>query len=383
MKGLRKSVVLMVVLLTMVSLLAGCGAPDKADEQVIKIGANMDLSGGGSTFGTSVLNGVKMAVEEVNAAGGINGKQIKLFVEDNKTEPAEAANTTKKLIEQDQVDLIIGAVTSGCTLSSAPIAQASGVPMITPTSTNPQVTETGDYIFRSCFIDPLQGTAMAKFAAEKLKAKTAVIMGDVTSDYSKGLTEVFKKDFEAAGGKVLSVESFAQKDTDFNAQLTKIKAEKPDVIFLPAYYTEVGLILKQARQQGIDQPFIGTDGWDSPKLVEIAGNATNNGYFTNHYATDDQDPVIQGFIKKYKDKYNQVPDAFATLGYEATLIAVKALEKAGSTDKKAVRDAMAATKDVPGITGKISLDANRNPIKAVTIIEMKDGKQTFLDKINP
>lgn len=383
MKGLKKSVVLMVVLLTMVSLLAGCGAPDKADEQVIKIGANMDLSGGGSTFGTSVLNGVKMAVEEVNAAGGINGKQIKLFVEDNKTEPAEAANTTKKLIEQDQVDLIIGAVTSGCTLSSAPIAQASGVPMITPTSTNPQVTETGDYIFRSCFIDPLQGTAMAKFAAEKLKAKTAVIMGDVTSDYSKGLTEVFKKDFEAAGGKVLSVESFAQKDTDFNAQLTKIKAEKPDVIFLPAYYTEVGLILKQARQQGIDQPFIGTDGWDSPKLVEIAGNATNNGYFTNHYATDDQDPVIQGFIKKYKDKYNQVPDAFATLGYEATLIAVKALEKAGSTDKKAVRDAMAATKDVPGITGKISLDANRNPIKAVTIIEMKDGKQTFLDKINP
>lgn len=383
MKGFKKSVVLMVVLLTMVSLLAGCGAPDKADEQVIKIGANMDLSGGGSTFGTSVLNGVKMAVEEVNAAGGINGKQIKLFVEDNKTEPAEAANTTKKLIEQDQVDLIIGAVTSGCTLSSAPIAQASGVPMITPTSTNPQVTETGDYIFRSCFIDPLQGTAMAKFAAEKLKAKTAVIMGDVTSDYSKGLTEVFKKDFEAAGGKVLSVESFAQKDTDFNAQLTKIKAEKPDVIFLPAYYTEVGLILKQARQQGIDQPFIGTDGWDSPKLVEIAGNATNNGYFTNHYATDDQDPVIQGFIKKYKDKYNQVPDAFATLGYEATLIAVKALEKAGSTDKKAVRDAMAATKDVPGITGKISLDANRNPIKAVTIIEMKDGKQTFLDKINP
>ncbi|MGM9572529.1 MAG: ABC transporter substrate-binding protein [bacterium] len=383
MRGLKKSVVLMVVLLTMVSLLAGCGAPDKADEQVIKIGANMDLSGGGSTFGTSVLNGVKMAVEEVNAAGGINGKQIKLFVEDNKTEPAEAANTTKKLIEQDQVDLIIGAVTSGCTLSSAPIAQASGVPMITPTSTNPQVTETGDYIFRSCFIDPLQGTAMAKFAAEKLKAKTAVIMGDVTSDYSKGLTEVFKKDFEAAGGKVLSVESFAQKDTDFNAQLTKIKAEKPDVIFLPAYYTEVGLILKQARQQGIDQPFIGTDGWDSPKLVEIAGNATNNGYFTNHYATDDQDPVIQGFIKKYKDKYNQVPDAFATLGYEATLIAVKALEKAGSTDKKAVRDAMAATKDVPGITGKISLDANRNPIKAVTIIEMKDGKQTFLDKINP
>lgn len=383
MKGLRKSVVLMVVFLTMVSLLAGCGAPDKTEEQVIKIGANMDLSGGGSTFGTSVLNGVKMAVEEVNAAGGINGKQIKLFVEDNKTEPAEAANTTKKLIEQDQVDLIIGAVTSGCTLSSAPIAQASGVPMITPTSTNPQVTETGDYIFRSCFIDPLQGTAMAKFATEKLKAKTAVVMGDVTSDYSKGLTEVFKKDFEAAGGKVLSVESFAQKDTDFNAQLTKIKAEKPDVIFLPAYYTEVGLILKQARQQGIDQPFIGTDGWDSPKLVEIAGNATNNGYFTNHYATDDQDPVIQGFIKKYKDKYKQVPDAFATLGYEAALIAVKALEKAGTTDKKVVRDSMAATKDVPGITGKISLDANRNPIKAVTIIEMKDGKQTFLDKINP
>lgn len=373
----------MVVFLTMVSLLAGCGAPDKTEEQVIKIGANMDLSGGGSTFGTSVLNGVKMAVEEVNAAGGINGKQIKLFVEDNKTEPAEAANTTKKLIEQDQVDLIIGAVTSGCTLSSAPIAQASGVPMITPTSTNPQVTETGDYIFRSCFIDPLQGTAMAKFATEKLKAKTAVVMGDVTSDYSKGLTEVFKKDFEAAGGKVLSVESFAQKDTDFNAQLTKIKAEKPDVIFLPAYYTEVGLILKQARQQGIDQPFIGTDGWDSPKLVEIAGNATNNGYFTNHYATDDQDPVIQGFIKKYKDKYKQVPDAFATLGYEAALIAVKALEKAGTTDKKVVRDSMAATKDVPGITGKISLDANRNPIKAVTIIEMKDGKQTFLDKINP
>jgi len=383
-KKYQRIFALLLTVLMVGSLMAGCGGGQAGtDSNGIKIGADLELTGGISTFGNSTLNGVKLAFKEINAAGGVLGKQITLISEDNKSEPAETANAVKKLIEQDQVLAVIGAVASSNTLAAAPIAQAAGVPMITATSTNPQVTETGDYIFRTCFIDPFQGTVMSKFATNTLKAKTAAILVDMTSDYSKGLTEVFKNDFQKLGGKIVAEESFAQKDTDYNAQLTKIKAANPDVVYVPAYYTEVGLILKQARQLGLKQPFLGTDGWDSPKLTEIAGTATDKGYFSNHYSPDDTAPAIQDFVKKYQAEYGQVPDALATLGYEAGMIVADAIKRAGKVDRQALRDALAATKDFPATTGNITLDENRNPIKAAVIIEMKDGKQTFLEKVNP
>lgn len=383
MKKYQRILALLLSLLMVGVLMAGCGGQAGTDSDQIKIGADLELTGGISTFGNSTLNGVKLAFKEINAAGGVLGKKIVLVSEDNKSEPAEAANAAKKLIEQDQVLAIIGAVASSNTLAAAPIAQAAQVPMITATSTNPQVTDTGDYIFRTCFIDPFQGTIMSKFATNTLKAKTAAVFTDITSDYSKGLTEVFKADFQKLGGKIIAQESYAQKDTDYNAQLTKIKAANPDVIYIPGYYTEVGLIIKQARQLGLKQPFLGTDGWDSPKLTEIAGTATNNGYFSNHYSPDDQAPAIQDFVKKYEAEYGQVPDALATLGYEGGLILADAIKRAGKADRQAIRDALAATKDFPATTGNITLDEKRNPIKAAVIIEMKDGKQSFLEKVNP
>jgi len=383
MKKYQKIVALFVSILMLGSLLVGCGGPSANNDKEIKIGTDLELTGGVSSFGNSTLNGIKLAFKQINAAGGVLGKQIVLVNEDNKSEAAETANSAKKLIEQDQVLAIIGAVASSNTLAAAPIAQAAKVPMITPTSTNPKVTETGDYIFRTCFIDPFQGTIMSKFATKSLKAKKAAIFTDVTSDYSKGLTDVFKADFQKLGGQIVDEESYAQKDTDFNAQLTKIKAANPDVIYVPGYYTEVGLIIKQARQLGIKQAFLGTDGWDSPKLTEIAGNATNNGYFSNHYSPEDKSPAIQDFVSKYKAEYGQTPDALATLGYEGALILADAIKRAGKVDREALRDALASTKDFSAVTGKITLDAQRNPIKAAVIIEMKEGKQHFLEKVNP
>lgn len=364
------------------SLLAGCGG-QQANENEIKIGSVLELTGGTATFGQSALNGVKLAFEEINAAGGVNGKQLVLVSEDNKSEPAESANAVKKLIEQDQVTALIGFTASSNGLAGAPIAQASQVPLVSPATTNPKVTEVGDYIFRVCFIDPFQGTVGAKFAIDTLKAKKAAIFTDITSDYSKGLAQFFKESFTKMGGQIVAEESYAQKDTDFNAQLTKIKATNPDIIYTPGYYTEVGMIAKQAKQLGMQQPLMGGDGWDSPKLAEIAGDAINGSYLTNHYSSEDKDPKIQEFVKKFQDKYGETPDCMAVLGYDAAIVLADAIKRAGSTDKKAIRDALAATKDFPAVTANITLDENRNATKAAVILEMKDGKQTFVTKVNP
>lgn len=381
MKKLQRLTALFLVLVMMGALLSGCGAQINSEE--IKIGEITPLTGGASSFGQSMAKGIDLAVEEVNAKGGILDKKVVLIKEDGKSEPAESANAAKKLIEQDGVVAIIGETASSNSLAVAPIAQASRVPMVTPTSTNPQVTEVGDYIFRVCFIDPFQGVMMSKFAVDTLKVKKAAIFTDVTSDYSKGLAEVFKANFTKLGGDIVAEESYVQKDTDFNAQLTKIKAAKPEVIFIPGYYTEVGLIAKQARQLGLTQALLGADGWDSPKLTEIAGNATNNSFFSNHYSTEDKDPVIQEFVAKFQKKYNQDPDAFAVLGYEAAMMLLDSIKRAGTVDKAAIRDALAATKDFQGVTGKISIDEKRNPVKSAVVLEMKAGKQNFVEKVTP
>lgn len=386
-KGKSRFTCLAVGLAMFASMVAGCSTA--ADSKDIKIGGNFDLTGGAASYGQSVSNGAKLAFKQVNANGGVLGKQINFIVADNKSEPSESANGATKLITQDKVVALMGAVASSSTLAAVPIATDNKIPMLTPTSTNPQVTvgsngKVNDYIFRSCFIDPFQGIVMANFVTKTLKSKTAVVYVDSSSDYSKGLDQFFEETFINSGGQILSKEAFLQKDQDFKATLTKIKALNPEVIYVPGYYEEVGKIVKQARELGITVPIVGGDGWDSPKLVDIAGkDALNNTYFSNHYSVEDKDPKVVQFIADYQQEYHQTPDAFAALAYDGAMMLVDAIKRAGSAEPAKIKDALAQIKELPLVTGIISLDASHNPIKSAVIIEMKDGKQTFKEKINP
>ena len=375
-------------------VLAGCSSSTEtssSDEKAekIKIGANLELSGGTASFGQSVAEGLQLAIDEINKEGVLGGKQIEIIKADNKSDAAEATNGSIKLINQDQVVAIVGAATSTNTLAQVQIAQDSKVPLVSPTATNPAVTFDknilNDYVFRTCFIDPFQGTVAANFASSELGVKTAAVYVDSSSDYSKGLAAAFVKSFEANGGKIVAKEAYVAKDTDFRATLTRIKAAKPDFVFLPGYYEEVGLILKQAREAGIDLPFMGGDGWDSPKVVEIAGaKALNNTFITNHYSPQDTDEKIQGFVKAFKAKYkDKTPDAFAALGYDTGYYLADAIERAGEADPKKIRDALESVKDLQLVSGNLVLDDHHDPIKSATILEYVDGEQTFNTKINP
>lgn len=388
-KHWKKTLGLLCAGLLMVSALTGCGGEKKpaADSNEIKIGGNFELTGGVASFGQSTFNGVKMAFDEVNAAGGINGKKINFIYADNKSEISEATNAATKLVSKDKVVAMVGPVTSASVLAASQVATDNKIVLLTPTATSEKITvdngKVREYLFRSCFIDPLQGEVMANFATKTLKSKKAAVYVDSSSDYSKGMAGVFVEKFKTMGGEVVSQEAFLQKDTDFKATLTKIRAQNPDVLFIPGYYQEVGLIVKQARELGMNMPIIGGDGWDSPRLVEIAGaGVLNNTYFCNHYSSEDKDPRITKFVDEYKKVYKQNPDAFAALGYDAGLMLIDALKRANSTDPKAIRDALEKTKDLQLVTGKMSLDKNHNPIKGVVIIEMKDGKQAFKERIN-
>jgi branched-chain amino acid transport system substrate-binding protein len=349
----------------------------------IKIGAIFPITGPLATFGTSCANGAKMAIEEVNLRGGVLGSKIELLVEDDQYKPEEAANAAKKLIERDKVVALIAEVTSSVTLVVAPIAQQSKIVLLTPTATNPKVTQVGDYIFRACFIDDFQGEVMANFVYKNLKLKTAAILTAVTSDYSKGLAQFFKQKYTALGGKIVAEESYSEGDSDFRAQLTKIKAAKPEFVYVPGYYADVGPILLQARELGITVPFGGGDGWDSPVLLQTAGKAAEGCFFSNHYSPDSKELVVQTFVKNYQKKYGTTPDALAALAYDAAKLLVDAINRAGSTDSSKIRDALAATKGFRGVTGVITFDANRNPIKSAVIIEIKGGKQVYRATVKP
>ena len=371
------------------ALATGCGGSSTpAVSNEIKIGANFEITGGVAQYGQSAANGAKIAINEANAAGGVLGKQIKLIVADNKSEPAESGNATTKLITQDKVVAILGPAASAMVLAAGPIVQDSKIPLLTPTGTNPKITfENGkvkDFAFRACFIDPFQGQVMANFATRAMKAKTAAIYIDNSSDYSKSLAQNFEQVFTKNGGKIVTQEAFLQKDQDFKSALTKLKATNPDVVYIPAYYEEVGKIIKQARELGITVPLLGSDGWDSPKLAEIAGSAAlDNTFFSNHYSSQDKDPRVQKFVADYKKAYGQEPDAFAALGYDAALMLIDSIKRAGSADPVKIKDALAQTKNLQVVTGVLSLDANHDPIKSAVVIEMKDGKQTFKEKVNP
>jgi branched-chain amino acid transport system substrate-binding protein len=376
-------------------LMVGCkggaqntGSSGDGGGDVIKIGANLELSGGVASYGRSVADGAELAFEEINKKGGINGKKLKLVKVDNKSDAAEATNGAIKLISQDKVVAIIGAATSTNTLAQVQVAQDNKIPLITPTGTNPTITnkdgKVNEYVFRACFIDPFQGTVAAKFALDELKVKNAAVIIDTSSDYSKGLASAFKKSFEENGGKIVAEEAYVAKDTDFRATLTRIKSANPEFIFLPGYYEEVGLIVKQARELGINVPIMGGDGWDSPTLVEIAGpEALNNTFITNHYSANDPDSKIQDFVKAFKAKYNKTPDGFAALGYDTAYFLADAIKRAGDVDPVKIKDALAQTKDLSLVSGVLTLDENHDPIKSATILEYKNGEQQFKTKVNP
>ncbi|MGX6444409.1 ABC transporter substrate-binding protein [Neobacillus sp. K501] len=375
-------------------ILAGCsGAKESSggsSSDSIKVGVNLELSGNVASYGESLEKGIDLAVEEINKDGGVEGKKLEIIKVDNKSEAAEATNGAIKLTSQDKVTAIIGAATSGNTVAQAQMANDTKTVLITPSGTSPNVTvnEDGDvneYVFRTSFIDPFQGTVAANFAAKDLKVKNAAIFADSASDYSKGLAESFKETFKDAGGKIVAEEAYVGKDTDFRATLTRIKAKNPEFIFIPGYYEEVGLIVKQARELGITVPLMGADGWDSPKLIELAGaEALNNTFITNHYSAEDEDENMQAFLTAFKDQNDgEAPNAFNALGYDTVYLLADAIKRAGSSDSSKIKDELAKTKDLSLVTGIYSVDKNHHPIKSATVLEYKDGKQVFNTKVNP
>jgi branched-chain amino acid transport system substrate-binding protein len=349
----------------------------------IKIGAMTCLTGPLSTFGVSSVQGTKLAVEEINAAGGILGHPIQLIVEDNGSKAGETATITRKFISQDKVVAILGDLTSSATMEGAPLAQAAKIPLLTPSATNIAITKIGNYIFRSCFIDPFTGKMMAKFAMDRLKAKRAIVMTDIKQDYSVGLSDAIRNYFAQNGVTISDGISYSSGDTGFRTQLTEIRLAHPDVVFLPGYYTEAALILLQARQLGIMCPFVGGEGWDSPALVKVAGKAAEGSYYTDHFSAADPDPRVQKFVQAYRAKYAALPDALAALWYDGAGLLSQAVQRAGSTEAAKVRDALAATRDFDGVTGRISIDENRNASKPGVILKIENGEPRMVQQITP
>ena len=349
----------------------------------IPIGFYAALSGPEAAFGTATRQGVDLAVDEINAAGGINGQKIHLFVEDDQGKAEEAASVVTKLITSNSVISVIGENSSNQSRAAAPFCQQNKVPMVSPSSTNPAVTQIGDYIFRVCFTDPYQGKALATFVRTRLGAKTAASLIDRKNDYSVGLAEFFRKEFEANGGKVIFEQSYTGGDAEFRPQLTKIKSARPDVLFLPGFYTEVGQIAIQARDMGIDVPLVGGDGWDSPTVIEIGGQSVENSYFSDHYFVGDPRPNVQRFVSAIHKKSGKDPEANAALGYDAVQILAAAIRRAGSLDRQKIRDQIAATKDYDGVSGKITMGPTRDPIKPVAMIKIENGKMNFAGWVNP
>jgi len=383
--GKRRSGLLPLFFLVLIASAFSCSSQQTAiDRSLVRIGFFGDLSGPTYNYGESARNGVLMAAEEINQAGGINGHRIDVVFEDDKGSPEAAAQLTGRLIENYQVVAIIGAGASGNSLAAAPKAQVAKVPLIAPSSTNPAVTQVGDFIFRACYIDAFQGEVMAKFAANTLKARKAAVMLDFNSPYSRGLTDYFEYSFARLAGNIVAKQSYKQGDADYRGQLSAIKAANPDVIYIPGYYGDVALIAKQARQLGLDVPLLGADGWDAPELWELGGDALNDSYISNHYSADDPAPNIQKFVQDYRQRYrNLTPDAHAALAYDALRFLAEAIQRAGSTEGQKVRDALAGTKNFNGITGSISMDRDRNAVKSAVILKLLDTRYIYQETIQP
>ncbi len=365
---------------------SGGGASASGDE--IVIGHYASLTGSEATFGVSTDNGIALAVKEVNDAGGLNvgGKKrkVRMVHDDTEGKPEKAGTVVTKLITKDGAVAILGEVASSVSLQGAPVCQQYGVPMITPSSTNPAVTQKGDMIFRVCFLDPFQGQAGAKFMVDELKLKKAALLFDQSSAYSVGLKDEFAKAFKGMGGEIVAEEAYTKGAADFNAQLTLIKGSNPDAIYIPGYYSDIATISLQARKLGMTQPLLGGDGWDSEELGKNAGEAIEGCFYTNHYAVDNPSPEITRFVAEYQKGYNgATPDGLAALGYDAARVLFAAIERAGTTDGAKLRDAIAQTSDFAGVTGKITLNADRDAVKPAVVVERKGGKWVFRAQINP
>lgn len=392
----KKTILSLISIVMVISMLVGCaggnannsGQADSANE--VKIGINYELSGDVASYGQASVNGIMMAFDEINAAGGIDGKKIVPVQIDNKSDPAEATSVATRLMTQEKVVAQLGPATSGDFMATIPVAMGNKVPIISASATADKgvtVADNGnvnDYVFRLCFNDSFQGVTMANFAATNLSSKKAVIIKDTSSDYGKGLAENFRKTFEELGGQIVAEEGYVAKDKDFNAILTSIKGKDFDVIFIPGYYQEAGLIIKQARDLGIDAPVLGADGFDSPVLLELAGaDALNDVYYSNHYSSLDEDPLVKDFIAAYKAKYNVEPNAFNALGYDLGKYIADAIDRADSNDTEAIKNALAGTKGFQGVTGTFDMGENHNPIKSAVVIGLENGVQATSVKVEP
>lgn len=390
----RKSIISILAIILVMSMLAGCSggntnnATQNANE--IKIGINYELSQDVASYGQSSVDGIMMAFDEINAAGGINGKKIVPVQIDNKSDSAEATSVATRLMTQEKVVAQLGPATSGNFMATIPVAMQNKVPVISASATADKgvtVDDKGnvnDYVFRLCFNDSFQGVTMANFAANNLNAKKAVVIKDTSSDYGKGLAENFVATFEGLGGEIVSEVGYVGKDKDFNAILTNIKGKDFDVIFIPGYYQEAGLIIKQARDLDIDAPVLGADGFDSPVLLELAGaEALTDVYYSNHYSSLDKDPLVIEFIAGYKEKYGVEPNAFNALGYDLGKYIADAITRAGEADPVKVKDALASTKGFVGVTGTFDMGEDHNPIKSAVVIGLKNGQQATSVKVEP
>lgn len=352
------------------------------DPRATRLGFLAPLSGAQASFGQDAIRGAELAAEEINASGGIFDHPLVLKVKDTASLPEKTGDAVTSLIETDKVAAIIGEIATDRSLIAAPLAQARGIPLITPGSTNEQVTQAGDYIFRICYTDAFQASVMAKFA-RSMKVDKAAVLSDPSNPYSAGLAEIFKKDFTAASGTIVAEETYRAGDGGFARQLDAIRAKGPEVVFLPSYYGDAAPIIREARQVGLDVPFLGTDGWDSPEFLKVGGTAADNCYFSGHFSAESKIPHVVTFTEAYAKKFGSPPPPLAALSYDAVYFVAEALKRAGSAESPALRDSLAGTRDFSGVTGKISLDANRNPAKSAVITRVENGKFTYLETIEP
>lgn len=391
---MKKVLLVIMSMVLVLGMLSGCKSStasnggNSENSDTIKVGLNYELTGGGATYGQGLVDGIELAIEEVNEEG-ILGKKIETIKVDNKSEDTEAANVSSKLATRDNVLVLLGPATSGNTKAATPAAMQNKIPLISGSATEDGITvdsngNVRDYIFKTCFNDSFQGVMMAEFAFNDLGLKNAAILADTTSDYAQGLSKNFKEIFTNLGGSVLTMEAYQQKDTDFKAVLTNIKGKNPDVLFVPGYYEEVGLIARQAREMGLNIPILGGDGYESPKLIEIAGKESlNDVYYSSHYSPLDDTEEVVRFKENFQAKYGNDPDSFNALGYDMIYFLKDALTRAGEANPEKLKEALATTKDFKGVTGTLSIDEKHNPLKSVTILELKEGEPTFLKKLDP
>jgi len=387
---MNKRLLFITILVLTLSLITGCsqgGADNSSDE--IRVGLNYELSGDNATYGQGLVEGIELAFEEINSSGGILGKQIKAIKIDNQSKDTEATNVSTRLATRENVVVLLGPATSGNTKAAIPPAMQNKIPLISGSATADDVTvdangNVKEYVFKTCFNDSFQGVMMAQFAFYDLNLRNAAILADSSSDYAQGLSKAFQETFKELGGNILAVEAYQARDTDFKAVLTNLKGLNPEFLFVPGYYEEVGLIIRQARELGLNVPILGGDGYESPKLVEIAGKeALNDIYYSSHYSSQDDSENVVKFKESFKAKYNKEPDAFNALGYDMAYLFADALERAGEADTEKLKEALEATEGFEGVTGVLTIDEKHNPVKSVTILKIENGESVFLKKLDP